>query len=288
MLAEGITALWNMLNGFPPIVAFLLGLVGSYLVGWLGNERRDMRLRRATREALADELRVNLLALDALDTPPAAAGRPHPDSTIPLLPTWALDFAVNPMVSGLLTDAEQTQFILLRQRLDDVNRYLAASQQYGVGSPGRNAAAVAPPQDLLASAGNHLTAALVAVLLQQGEFASSLSMGMAEKLLPLLDTAHPHPLILWRSSDIPPALPPETRVVVWRRNAHPAGVQGRPVIALQPEPDAHFHLVTHRRGPTHLVRRHLQKRRIDAGRRRLAQVTHRHHAVPARKRGLFW
>jgi hypothetical protein len=285
MVAQGISDIWNMLNGFPPIVAFLLGLLGSYLVGWLGDERRDIRLRRATREALADELRVNLLALDALDTPPAADSPPHPDGSVPLLPTWALDYAVNPMVSGLLTDAEQTQFIFLRQRLDDINRYLAASQRERPSSTAcEDRAAVDPPQEILTSAGRSLTAALVEVLLQQGAFASSLSMGMAEKLLPLLDTTHPHPLIVWRSSDIPADSPPGTRVVVWRQDAAP----GWPLIALRPEPDAHFHLVTHRRGPTHLVRRHLQKRRIDEGRRRLAQVTHRQHSAAARKRGLFW
>jgi len=215
MLTQWLTDIWNMLNGFPPIVAFLFGLLGSYLVGWLGNERRDMRLRRATREALADELRVNLLALDALDTPPAADGPPHPDAAIPLLPTWALDYAVNPMVSGLLTDAEQTQFLLLRQRLDDVNRYLAASQrEHPSGDTVGDAVAVGPPRELLTVAGRSLTAALVEVLLQQGVFASSLSMGMAEKLLPLLDAPHPHPLILWRSSEIPPGIPAEARVVV--------------------------------------------------------------------------
>ncbi|MFN8662443.1 MAG: hypothetical protein U0075_11165 [Thermomicrobiales bacterium] len=116
-----------------------------------------------------------------------------------------------------------------------------------------------------------------------GAFASSLSMGMAEKLLPLLDTTHPHPLIVWRSSDIPDDPPPGTRVVVWRQDAAPGG---------RSSPCGRSQVLTFTWSPTGAGPTWsaviLQKRRIDAGRRRLAQVTHRQHGAAARKRGLFW
>src|SRR5215217_2882729 len=48
-------------------LGFFLGLVGSYLVQWLLQHRRDNRLRRAMRDAWVQELIQNLNVLDHIE-----------------------------------------------------------------------------------------------------------------------------------------------------------------------------------------------------------------------------
>lgn len=193
-----LTEIWSILNGFPPIVAFLLGLFGSYLVGWLGDERKDNRLRRATQESPAEELRSNLQILDAYDhtlsvAPGGAASPPLP----------VLECAINPFISGLLTDAEQTRLVFLRQQLEELARVLQGARDQG-NPPTR------PPDDAstsrvtltLVDTGRSMLEALVGVLIQQGDFVSLLAIEMATKLRPILSMPETPVIKRWRISDL--------------------------------------------------------------------------------------
>ena len=118
---------WNLLNDFPPIVAFFLGLFGSYIVNWFGDVRKDARLRRATRESLADELRINLHVLDGYEEilAPVASGA---QSAWPLNQptTTVIEHALSPAVAAVLSDREQSGLALLKSQLGIVARRLRA------------------------------------------------------------------------------------------------------------------------------------------------------------------
>src|SRR5215213_4954006 len=56
---SGLSSFWQL------VIGFVLGAVATWLVDWHRQHRNDDRIRRAIRESLAVELRMNLQLLDA-------------------------------------------------------------------------------------------------------------------------------------------------------------------------------------------------------------------------------
>src|ERR687897_813454 len=105
---SGLSSFWQL------IIGFVLGAVAPWLVDWHRQHRNDNRLRRAIREALAVELRMNLQLLDTheklLNENLSGTAKKWP-TTLPF--TAAIDHANAPGISVLLTDTEQVVLVLL-------------------------------------------------------------------------------------------------------------------------------------------------------------------------------
>ena len=109
---SGISPAWEL------VIAFVLGAVGTWLVDWYRQHHDDNRVRRAIREALAVELRMNLQLLDAheklLNENLSGTAETWP-TELPF--TAAIDHANAPGTSVLLTDTEQVVLALLATQL---------------------------------------------------------------------------------------------------------------------------------------------------------------------------
>ena len=57
--------IWNAVEGLSPLITFLAGVLSALVATRIAAIWRDHRIRRATREAIAVELRMNLQLLDA-------------------------------------------------------------------------------------------------------------------------------------------------------------------------------------------------------------------------------
>ena len=212
------------------LVVLLVSVAAAQFIEFRENDR----LRRATREALANEFRVNLEILDQYEQnlSDIALGTINSWSYRDLY-TLALGRTLEPATVALLSDSEQVHLTLLELAILELRRFVqqfrATAQdnsspdnfadQQGNQEYIRELAATLRSSEELAATGAALVGAIVAVLLEQGEFILSPSIEMATTL-ELLITGVPIGAYLWRSSDLR-RWPPSFGVLVFWRNDDP-------------------------------------------------------------------
>jgi hypothetical protein len=201
---SGISAAWQL------VIAFVLGAVGTWLVDWHRQHRNDNRVRRAIREALAVELRMNLQLLDAheklLNENLSGTAEKWP-TELPI--TAAIDHANAPGISVLLTDTEQVVLALLATQLRSLaGRLKNTWEEIGNPNPGpsartpREVAAEFLESGELEVTGTFLVRALTTVLTEQGDFVLSASIEGAQRLQPTLKRDAIIGSTVWRTSDL--------------------------------------------------------------------------------------
>src|SRR5829696_7098393 len=185
---SGISPAWQL------VIAFVLGAVGTWLVDWHRQHRNDNKFRRAIREALAVELRMNLQLLDVheklLNENLKGTATKWP-TELPF--TAAIDHANAPGTSLLLTDTEQVTLALLTTQLRSLaGRLKNTWDEIGNPHPGQFARTPSEVADEflksgeLEVTGTFLVRALTTVLTEQGNFVLSASIESAQRLQPTL------------------------------------------------------------------------------------------------------
>ncbi len=217
------------------LAATLFGAGLAYFIEWLGDRRRDSRLRRATRESLVAELTDNLVILDAWERclkrlldPAGHAGFPGDGPRVVIL-----ERCLDRQVSVVLSEIEQVQATFLFYQLKGLEETIRGLRGTRVmfGEYRRVL------EEELPYIGQTIMDLLVEGLIRQGRFSFSRSAVMASALIPVLkETATPNRA--WRSSDLDREglAGPTTYVVVWRNDG---GVRQREFTVAELYPARH-------------------------------------------------
>ncbi len=241
----GVSPAWEL------VIAFVLGAVGTWLVDWNRQHRNDDRLRRAIREALAVELRMNLQLLDAheklLNEHLTGSTRKWP-TELPF--TAAIDHANAPGTSVLLTDTEQVTLALLATQLRSLAGRLTNSWAE-IGNP-HPAPSARTPREVaeefvesseLEVTGTFLVRALATVLTEQGDFVLSASIEGAQLLQPTLKRGAIIRSTVWRTSDLNRWPPGDGIAVAWKDDDPARMSGGAPTIVLSAVPLESFDII---------------------------------------------
>src|SRR5215212_2279361 len=215
---SGISPAWQL------VIAFVLGAVGTWLVDWHRQHRNDNRVRRAIREALAVELRMNLQLLDAheklLNENLSGTATKWP-TELPF--TAAINHANAPGTSVLLSDTEQVVLALLATQLRSLAGRLKNTWDE-IGNP-HPAPFARTPHEVAAEflesgelevTGTFLVRALTTVLTEQGDFVLSASIEGAQRLQPTLKRDAIIGSMVWRTSDLERWPAGDTIAVAWK------------------------------------------------------------------------
>jgi hypothetical protein len=291
---EGLLA-WDWLLE-SVLVALAISVISARVVEYVHHNR----LRRATREALANELRGNLELLDRYETQllAVATGRAE-EWPLLQLTTSALNRALEPDVVALLSDTEQVRLALLEQHISQFQSMEKQIRESVLDedlpphpqieeflSDYRRAKATQVFLSLdLARTGGALAGAVIVVVTEQGEFVLSPSIEMASALEPLVSGATHSFAPVWRTSDLRRWPPPPGTVVAWRNDDPDAVPSSCTLIEIYAGEQSGFSVID--RENLGLVRgRWLwwRRRRIRQGIRRARARLARVHAGDSRSR----
>jgi hypothetical protein len=242
---SGFSAAWQL------VIAFVLGAVGTWLVEWHRQHRNDNRVRRAIREALAVELRMNLQLLDAheklLNENLSGTSEKWP-TELPF--TAAIDHANAPGISVLLTDTEQVTLALLTTQLRSLAGRLKNTWEE-IGNPNlapfsrtpNEVAAEFLESGELEVTGTFLVRALTTVLTEQGDFVLSASIEGAQRLQPTLNRDAIIGSTVWRTSDLDRWPAGDDIAVAWKDDDPERKAHGAATIVLSTVPLETFDII---------------------------------------------
>jgi hypothetical protein len=242
---SGLSSFWQL------VIAFVLGAVGTWLVDWHRQHRNDDRLRRAIREALAVELRMNLQLLDVheklLNENLKGTATKWP-TELPF--TAAIDHANAPGTSVLLTDTEQVTLALLTTQLRSLAGRLKNTWDE-IGNPHPGPFARAPSEvaaEFLKSGelevtGTFLVRALTTVLTEQEDFVLSASIESAQRLQPTLKRDAIISSTVWRTSDLDRWPAGDGIAVAWKDDDPGRKAHGAATIVLSTVPLETFDII---------------------------------------------
>jgi hypothetical protein len=239
---------WNALNDVPPVVAFFIGLAGTYVVVWINDLHRDNLVRRATRESLAVEVLMNLQLLDAYEghlTAAQAQTSQRWPSEAPI--RNVLDHTADPQVSVVLTDTEKMQLSLLGVQLavlwgkivvgrEDVDRPYP-HRQFPTPQEIANSADRVLSSHVLEETGKLLMDVLITIMIREYFLSLSVLIDMVQRL----EGKHVGSAV-WRTSDFK-RWPPESGIGVAWRSDSPGGHHDADTIILSPERTEEFLIV---------------------------------------------
>ena len=214
------------------LVSVALGLVGAYGVQWLNEQRKNARIRRGMREALAEEAIHNLLAMDAYERTFTTGQHDPPGARIwwptASLSTTALEQCVDPSLSTLLTDREQGKLPLVLNQFRTLRDEMAEAHQNLFRDPaGRQQIYARLLDHYVAVIAQNTVDLLCQIFEHQARFASMRTVDVASRAVPALEAGAPAPDRVWRTLGSCPRHRPHAHVaadgLAQRRARHRVG-----------------------------------------------------------------
>jgi hypothetical protein len=284
--------IWNAVEGLSPLITFLIGVLSALVASRIGEIWRDRRMRRATREAIAVELRMNIQLLDAHEQMLVDVVRGMGNQWPAVEPiTVAIGHAADPEVGGLLTDSEQVYLALLATQLRVLwQKLLEGRKQIDSPPPGsqpRSPSEVATEileSGVLEITGRFLVGTFTHVLNEQGDFVLSASTEAAQRLQPLLKENKVIGSPVWRTSDLTRWPAGSQVAVAWKNDTGDAPLPSETIV-LSPVPLETFDVIDreNERGRVRSLLMHWRRfralqrnksavRRLEAHRKELAAL----------------
>ena len=242
--------IWNFVEGLSPLITFLAGVLSALVATRIAEIWRERRIRRATREAIVAELRMNLQLLDAHEQMLVDVSRGQGNQWPVEEPiTVAIGHAADPEVGGLLTDSEQVYLALLATQLRVLwQRLLEGRKQIDDPPPGSQPQSpIVVATEILESGvleitGRFLVGTFTHVLNEQGDFVLSASTEAAQRLQPLLKENKVVGSPVWRTSDLARWPAGSQVAVAWKNDMGDVSLPSETIV-LSPVPLETFDVV---------------------------------------------